>query len=201
MEPRRHYPVEDADSSIVHDETGSRGGRYARAARFAVLVIVVGMLLLLAYSMLSEDSGEMQGTGSTPLEPGIKSSHSSLTRRTMESGKVHQVRYDAVSENFVDNKTGTPLNASGLPSAVMLYRNGCGHCTRASPSWDQLAGEMRGRVFAKMHINQDTSKAFKIRGVPAFVRLSPEGALEKMEEGYGTISKLREFFTENSAPL
>jgi len=83
---------------------------------------------------------EPQHAGSHHAEPQRTESHNSEPRQASSIPSVVANLTDANFDNFVQQGKGS------FPWFIMFYAPWCPHCNRLKPTWEQVAGELSGKV-------------------------------------------------------
>ena len=88
------------------------------------------------------------------------------------------------------------LEGFGQPKElVYFYMNGCGHCKKFSPTWDQFASSYNGNLKIRKVERADAGselETYQIKGFPTVLLLDGNGG-KKEFEGERTIQGLESF--------
>src|SRR5262245_17146517 len=90
-------------------------------------------------------------------------------------GAEEEIRHVMASENvktFTDEDFETVVLKSSEPVLVDFWAAWCGPCRRLSPTVEEVAGDLKGRLtVGKMNVDENPNTAFKysIRGIPTLL--------------------------------
>lgn len=131
-------------SSLLSLRGGSnrlRGGCSDNGAAVAVIVVVIVILFLVIIGAAVWGSGctdqEYYVVTSSGEVAKVKGMRASTARNKVFGGRR------ASTEVTTEAEVVKALNGD-KPAVVFLYMDGCGHCTRTKPMYDELASELRG---------------------------------------------------------
>jgi|UniRef100_A0A6C0BXQ2 thiol-disulfide isomerase/thioredoxin len=89
---------------------------------------------------------------------------------------------------------------SGKKKFVFCYMNGCPHCDKAMPAWDEFAKSCSEMECKKIESKEDAEfmKKHEVQGYPTYLLL--DGTGEKVAEYSGdrSVKDLKKFATENA---
>ena len=117
------------------------------------------------------------------------------------------VAYLVDSDFDDDGNLINPEIPKDIPVLVMVQANFCGHCTHAKPSFQELAENSKGEIFAvtiqgdgnepgEEELSSRISKIIpEFRGFPEYV-LFKNGKFVKKHEGGRSVSELKAFATQ-----
>ena len=104
---------------------------------------------------------------------------------------LHLVIYSNYLSSYLEN-FGNPKEL------VYFHMNGCGHCKRFTPIWDEFSGKYNGEVkLKKLERNEagDMLDKYEIQGFPTILLLDEQGN-KKVFEGDRSISGLESFINQ-----
>lgn len=104
---------------------------------------------------------------------------------------LHLVIYSNYLSSYLEN-FGNPKEL------VYFHMNGCGHCKRFTPIWDEFSGKYNGEIkLKKLERNEagDMLDKYKIQGFPTILLLDEQGN-KKVFEGERSISGLESFINQ-----
>ena len=82
---------------------------------------------------------------------------------------------------------------------VLFHMNGCGHCKKFSPIWDDFSSNYKGSLKLKKlereEAGDDMLKKYEVQGFPTILLLDEQGN-KKEFQGDRTISGLESFATQ-----
>ena len=94
--------------------------------------------------------------------------------------------------------TGYLENFGNPKELVYFHMNGCGHCKRFTPIWDEFAGKYNGEIkLKKLERNEagDMLDKYEIQGFPTILLLDEQGN-KKVFEGDRSIQGLESFINQ-----
>ena len=104
---------------------------------------------------------------------------------------LHLVIYSNYLSSYLEN-FGNPKEL------VYFHMNGCGHCKRFTPIWDEFSGKYNGEIkLKKLERNEagDMLNKYEIQGFPTILLLDEQGN-KKVFEGDRSISGLESFIAQ-----
>jgi len=104
---------------------------------------------------------------------------------------LHLVIYSNYLSSYLEN-FGNPKEL------VYFHMNGCGHCKRFTPIWDQFSEKYNGEIkLKKLERNEagDMLDKYAIQGFPTILLLDEQGN-KKVFEGDRSISGLESFINQ-----
>ena len=104
---------------------------------------------------------------------------------------LHLVIYSNYLSSYLEN-FGNPKEL------VYFHMNGCGHCKRFTPIWDEFSGKYNGEVkLKKLERNEagDMLDKYEIQGFPTILLLDEQGN-KRVFEGDRSISGLESFINQ-----
>jgi len=104
---------------------------------------------------------------------------------------LHLVIYSNYLSSYLEN-FGNPKEL------VYFHMNGCGHCKRFTPIWDEFSGKYNGEVkLKKLERNEAGGMLdkYEIQGFPTILLLDEQGN-KKVFEGERSISGLESFINQ-----
>jgi thiol-disulfide isomerase/thioredoxin len=104
---------------------------------------------------------------------------------------LHLVIYSNYLSSYLEN-FGNPKEL------VYFHMNGCGHCKRFTPIWDQFSKKYNGEIkLKKLERNEagDMLDKYQVQGFPTILLLDEQGN-KKVFEGERTISGLESFINQ-----
>ena len=104
---------------------------------------------------------------------------------------LHLVIYSNYLSSYLEN-FGNPKEL------VYFHMNGCGHCKRFTPIWDEFSGKYNGEIkLKKLERNEagDMLDKYEIQGFPTILLLDEQGN-KKVFEGERSISGLESFINQ-----
>jgi len=89
---------------------------------------------------------------------------------------------------------------SGKKKIVYCYMDGCPHCDKAMPAWEEFSSSTKTVDTAKIESKEDPDfmKKMQVQGFPTFLLLDSSGAKEKEYEGDRSSADLEKFAKENA---
>ena len=97
------------------------------------------------------------------------------------------------------NYLSTYLENFGNPKELVYFHmNGCGHCKRFTPIWDDFSGKYKGDIkLKKLERNEaeDMLSKYEIQGFPTILLLDEQGN-KKVFEGERSVSGLESFINQ-----
>jgi thiol-disulfide isomerase/thioredoxin len=102
---------------------------------------------------------------------------------------------------YIENNENMNDNESGSKSLVFFYMNGCGHCDKFMPTWEEVKSEYSGAItLTEKESASATSdiEKFKIKGFPAILLVDSNN--NKIKEYNGDRSKpdVMKFLKDNA---
>tara|TARA_R110001592_G_scaffold45502_1_gene145407 strand:- start:371 stop:787 length:417 start_codon:yes stop_codon:yes gene_type:complete len=104
---------------------------------------------------------------------------------------LHLVIYSNYLSGYLEN-FGNPKEL------VYFHMNGCGHCKRFTPIWDEFSGKYNGEIkLKKLERNEagDMLDKYEIQGFPTILLLDEQGN-KKVFEGDRSIQGLESFINQ-----
>jgi len=104
---------------------------------------------------------------------------------------LHLVIYSNYLSSYLEN-FGNPKEL------VYFHMNGCGHCKRFTPIWDEFSGKYNGEIkLKKLERNEagDMLDKYEIQGFPTILLLDEQGN-KKVFEGDRSVSGLESFIAQ-----
>lgn len=104
---------------------------------------------------------------------------------------LHLVIYSNYLSSYLEN-FGNPKEL------VYFHMNGCGHCKRFTPIWDEFSGKYNGEIkLKKLERNEagDMLNKYEIQGFPTILLLDEQGN-KKVFEGDRSVSGLESFIAQ-----
>ena len=102
---------------------------------------------------------------------------------------LHLIIYSNYLSGYLEN-FGTPK------SMIYFHMNGCGHCKKFSPIWDEFSSNYKGNLKLKKYereeAGEDMLKKYEIQGFPTILLVDEQGN-KKEFQGDRTISGLESF--------
>ena len=88
---------------------------------------------------------------------------------------------------------------SGKKKFVFCYMNGCPHCDKAMPAWDEFAASCKDMECKKVESKEDPKfmQEMGVEGFPTYVLLDSQGNKEKEYSGDRSVADLKKFASEN----
>lgn len=158
-------------SSLLSLRGGGRNrlrGGCDNGGAVAVIVVVIVILFLVIIG------AAVWGSGCTDKEYYVVTANGEVAkvqgmRASTARNRVFGGRR-AATEVTTQAEVEKALNGD-KPAIVFLYMNGCGHCTRTKPIFDELAQELRGVHMMKVNADQCRQLCAKegISGFPTFL--------------------------------
>ena len=94
----------------------------------------------------------------------------------------------------------SPGGGGGKKKFVFAYMNGCPHCDKAMPAWDEFAANCSEMECKKIESKED--KAFmqkhEVQGFPTYLLLDSSGEKVKEYSGDRSAADLKKFASENA---
>lgn len=89
---------------------------------------------------------------------------------------------------------------SGKKKLVYAYMDGCPHCDKAMPAWEEFSSSTTVVDTAKIESKEDPEfmKKMGVQGFPTFLLLDSDGNKDKVYEGDRTSADLEKFAKENA---
>ena len=89
---------------------------------------------------------------------------------------------------------------SGKKKIVYCYMDGCPHCDKAMPAWDEFSSSTKVVDTAKIESKEDPGfmKKMEVQGFPTFLLLDANGKKEKEYSGDRSSADLEKFAKENA---
>ena len=89
---------------------------------------------------------------------------------------------------------------SGKKKLVYAYMDGCPHCDKAMPAWEEFSSSTKVVDTDKIESKKDPEfmKKMGVEGFPTFLLLDSSGNKEKEYEGDRTAAGLEKFAKENA---
>ena len=104
---------------------------------------------------------------------------------------LHLIIYSNFLSNYLEN-FGNPKEV------VYFHMNGCGHCKRFSPIWDEFSSKYNGGLKLKKLERKeagDLLQKYEVKGFPTVLMLDEQGN-KKEFQGDRTVSGLESFVSE-----
>jgi thioredoxin-like negative regulator of GroEL len=104
---------------------------------------------------------------------------------------LHLVIYSNFLSNYLEN-FGNPKEL------VYFHMNGCGHCKRFSPIWDEFSSKYNGELKLKKLERKeagDLLQKYEVKGFPTVLMLDEQGN-KKEFQGDRSVTGLESFITQ-----
>jgi len=102
---------------------------------------------------------------------------------------------------YIENNENMNDNESGSKSLVFFYMNGCGHCDKFMPTWEEVKSEYSGAITLtdkeSASATSDIEK-FKIKGFPAILLVDSNNNKIKEYNGDRSKSDVMKFLKDNA---
>ena len=102
---------------------------------------------------------------------------------------LHLIIYSNYLSGYLEN-FGTPK------SMIYFHMNGCGHCKKFSPIWDEFSSNYKGGLklqkYEREEAGEDMLKKYEIQGFPTILLVDEQGN-KKEFQGDRTVSGLESF--------
>lgn len=145
-----------------------RGGCSDNGAAVAAIVVVIIILFMVIIG------AAVWGSGCTDTEYYVVTSNGDLAKvKGMRASTARNKMFGgrrAATEVASQAEVERALSDS-KPTAVFLHMDGCGHCMRTMPMYDELAAELRGVHMLKANAKtcRELCAKYGINGFPAFL--------------------------------
>jgi len=102
---------------------------------------------------------------------------------------------------YIENNENMNDNESGSKSLVFFYMNGCGHCDKFMPTWEEVKSEYSGAItLTEKESASATSdiEKFKIKGFPTILLVDSNNNKIKEYNGDRSKSDVMKFLKDNA---
>ena len=102
---------------------------------------------------------------------------------------------------YIENNENMNDNESGSKSLVFFHMNGCGHCDKFMPTWEEVKSEYSGAITLtdkeSASATSDIEK-FKIKGFPTILLVDSNNNKIKEYNGDRSKSDVMKFLKDNA---
>ena len=102
---------------------------------------------------------------------------------------------------YIENNENMNDNESGSKSLVFFHMNGCGHCDKFMPTWEEVKSEYSGAITLtdkeSASATSDIEK-FKIKGFPSILLVDSNNNKIKEYNGDRSKSDVMKFLKDNA---
>tara|TARA_B110000971_G_C19885080_1_gene442590 strand:+ start:440 stop:898 length:459 start_codon:yes stop_codon:yes gene_type:complete len=102
---------------------------------------------------------------------------------------------------YIENNENMNDNESGSKSLIFFHMNGCGHCDKFMPTWEEVKSEYSGAItLTEKESASATSdiEKFKIKGFPSILLVDSNNNKIKEYNGDRSKSDVMKFLKDNA---